>query len=140
MDLTARARRRSALRGLAATLLIAALACGCGQSSRQANEAGAGVEHVLEVWTPETGSRLELVQQRAAQFSAVHPDVKINMTVRDFGMGMAPEVLATSRGLGLSSMRERVRAVDGHLVIETAVAAGTELTVHIPLGAPPREP
>ena len=75
-----------------------------------------------------------------AEIELVGEGAGLRLSVRDFGMGMAPEVLATSRGLGLSSMRERVRAVDGHLVIETAVAAGTELTVHIPLGAPPREP
>jgi signal transduction histidine kinase len=52
---------------------------------------------------------------------------------------MAQEVAATGRGLGLSSMRERLRAVDGHLAIESAVAAGTELLVRIPL-APGRSP
>ena len=40
---------------------------------------------VLEVWTPESGTRLKLVQQRAEQFSAAHPDVKVNFTIRDFG-------------------------------------------------------
>jgi signal transduction histidine kinase len=74
-----------------------------------------------------------------AEIELVGEGASIRLSVRDFGMGMAPEVLATSRGLGLSSMRERVRAADGHLVIESAVAAGTELTVRIPLGGP-REP
>lgn len=75
-----------------------------------------------------------------AEIELVGDGASIRLSVRDFGMGMAPEVLASSRGLGLSSMRERVRAVDGRLVIESAVAAGTELTARIPLGAPPREP
>jgi signal transduction histidine kinase len=33
-------------------------------------------------------------------------------------------------------MRERLRAVDGRLILESAVAAGTELTVLIPLALP----
>jgi signal transduction histidine kinase len=66
-------------------------------------------------------------------------DGTLRLSVRDFGMGMAQEVAATGRGLGLSSMRERLRAVDGHLAIESAVAAGTELLVRIPL-APGRSP
>jgi signal transduction histidine kinase len=63
-------------------------------------------------------------------------DGALRVSVRDFGMGMAPEIAATSRGLGLSSMRERLRAVDGRLILESAVAAGTELTVLIPLALP----
>ena len=48
-------------------------------------DAAEGGRHVLEVWTPESGTRLQLVQQRADQFSAAHPDVKVNFTIRDFG-------------------------------------------------------
>ena len=44
-----------------------------------------GGHRTLEVWTPESGTRLQLVQTRADQFSAAHPDVKVNFTVRDFG-------------------------------------------------------
>jgi len=91
MALTARARYRSALRGFTAALIIAGISVGCGDSNnrdgavqpgRDAAESG---RYVLEVWTPENGIRLELVQQRADQFSAAHPDVKVNFTIRDFG-------------------------------------------------------
>ncbi len=85
MDLTARAWRRHALRGLTAALVIVGISVGCG--SNGAGNAGGPDDgrRVLEVWTPESGTRLLLVQQRAAQFSAAHPDVKINFTIRDFG-------------------------------------------------------
>ena len=48
-------------------------------------DAADGGRRVLEVWTPEGGTRLQLVQQRADQFVAAHPDVKLNFTIRDFG-------------------------------------------------------
>jgi hypothetical protein len=91
MALTVGARYRSALRGFTAALIIAGISVGCGDSNnrdgavqpgRDAAESG---RYVLEVWTPENGIRLELVQQRADQFSAAHPDVKVNFTIRDFG-------------------------------------------------------
>jgi len=72
-----------------------------------------------------------------AEVELAGEDGSVRLSVRDFGMGMAPDIAATSHGLGLSSMRERLRAVDGHVAIESAVAAGTELIVRIPL-APAR--
>jgi raffinose/stachyose/melibiose transport system substrate-binding protein len=83
MSLGAGARRRSALRGLTAALLIAGLSVGCGPSGGR--DAAGGGRPTLEVWTPESGARLQLVQQRADQFSATHADVEVNFTVRDFG-------------------------------------------------------
>lgn len=77
--MTASARRRSALRGLTAALVIAGISIGCGRDATH------GGGNTLEVWTPESGTRLQLVQQRAEQFSAARPDVKVNFTVRDFG-------------------------------------------------------
>jgi raffinose/stachyose/melibiose transport system substrate-binding protein len=93
MDLTARARRRHALRGLLAALVTAGLSIGCGSKGSDNRDGGVqrgsdtaeGRRHFLEVWTPEGGTRLQLVQQRADQFSAAHPDAKVNFTIRDFG-------------------------------------------------------
>jgi raffinose/stachyose/melibiose transport system substrate-binding protein len=90
MILGAAARPRFALRSWAAVLVVASLSAGCGTDHRegatgQAGEASASGRRTLEVWTPESGSRLALVQQRAEQFSADHPDVQVNLTVRDFG-------------------------------------------------------
>ena len=90
MALTAGVRRRSALRGFATALVFAGLSVGCGPEDRDGGEragsdAADGGRLALEVWTPESGTRLQLVQQRADEFSASHPDVKVNFTVRDFG-------------------------------------------------------
>jgi raffinose/stachyose/melibiose transport system substrate-binding protein len=93
MDLTARARHRSALLGLTAALVIAGISVSCGSNGsddrdvalQPGRDAAEGGRHVLEVWTPESGTRLQLVQLRADQYSAAHPDVKINFTIRDFG-------------------------------------------------------
>jgi raffinose/stachyose/melibiose transport system substrate-binding protein len=85
MDLTAKSRRHSALRGLTATLVIASLSIACGSNESDGRDATESARRVLQVWTPENGTRLRLVQQRAEQFSAAHPDVKIDFTIRDFG-------------------------------------------------------
>jgi raffinose/stachyose/melibiose transport system substrate-binding protein len=74
---------------LTAALIIAGISVGCGSNGSDNRDGGRDTaedrRHVLEVWTPESGTRLQLVQQRADQFSAAHPDVKINFTIRDFG-------------------------------------------------------
>ncbi|HKR34062.1 MAG TPA: extracellular solute-binding protein [Steroidobacteraceae bacterium] len=88
--MTASVPRRSALRALTAVLVVAGISVGCGSdnlggAARPGRDAAQGGGHTLEVWTPESGTRLQLVQQRAEQFSAARPDVKVNFTVRDFG-------------------------------------------------------
>ena len=85
MTLIARARRRYALRAWTAALVIAGFSAGCGSNGQPELDAADGGRRVLEVWTPEGGTRLQLVQQRADQFSAAHPDLKVNFTIRDFG-------------------------------------------------------
>ena len=84
MTQTARTRPRSALRGLTTALVIAVISVGCGSNDLD-DPAAAGGRNALEVWTPESGTRLQLVQQRADQFSAAHPGVRVNFTIRDFG-------------------------------------------------------
>ncbi len=85
------ARHRHAPRAWAAVLALAGVAAGC-NGSRTDAQAGPGrdgsdatARHILQVWTSESGNRLELVQRRAGQFAAAHPDVKVDITVRDFG-------------------------------------------------------
>ncbi len=85
MALSPGARRRPALCGLTAALVFAGISAGCGPGEGSAAPGAEGGLRTLEVWTPESGSRLQAVQERAAQFSAAHPDVKVNFTVRDFG-------------------------------------------------------
>jgi raffinose/stachyose/melibiose transport system substrate-binding protein len=67
----------------AAAWIIAGLLIGCGSDG--ADDADERGRSVLDVWTPESGTRLELIQQRIAQFAAANPDVRVDLTVRDFG-------------------------------------------------------
>ena len=86
MSRFARGRPRCGLLSLLAALVIAGLSTGCGPDRAGDREGAAeNGRRTLEVWTPESGSRLQLVQRRAGEFSAAHPDVAVNFTVRDFG-------------------------------------------------------
>lgn len=60
-------------------------------------------------------------------------DSVVRLSVRDFGMGMALDVAPSRQGLGLTSIRERLRSVNGALTVDSAIAAGTELIVRIPV-------
>jgi signal transduction histidine kinase len=63
------------------------------------------------------------------QFS--RKDSTVRLKIRDNGRGFEPSK-ATS-GLGLASMRERVRALDGDLMILAAENHGVEIVATIPL-------
>lgn len=57
---------------------------------------------------------------------------QIEMTIDDFGIGF--DVAATQgHGLGLTSMNERLKAVDGHLVVRSQPARGTSIRARVPL-------
>lgn len=86
MSRSARGRLRFGLSSLVAALLVAGISAGCGPNGAGDRDGTAeNGRRTLEVWTPESGSRLQLVQRRAGQFSAAHPGVAVNLTVRDFG-------------------------------------------------------
>ena len=57
---------------------------------------------------------------------------QIELTVRDFGAGFDVST-AQGRGLGLTSMQERVRAVGGQLVILSEPQRGTTIHASVPL-------
>ena len=61
-------------------------------------------------------------------------DGLVLLTIEDDGCGIDRAEAVNPEKLGLSGMRERVRRVGGHLLIETS-AAGTSLTVALPLSA-----
>jgi len=57
----------------------------------------------------------------------------LRLKVADTGSGFVPWKNSTNRGLGLVSMKERVRCVKGQLKIQSAPGRGTEICVTIPL-------
>ena len=57
----------------------------------------------------------------------------VHLIVRDEGAGFDVEVASRGRGLGLTSMRERLKLVGGDLVIESQSKLGTTVLARAPL-------
>lgn len=84
---------------------------------------------------------LQEALQNAVNHSGVrHFDVElryasdaIHLTVRDSGSGFDVEQAMNSRGLGLVSMAERVKLVDGQLSIDSQPQHGTTIHARVPL-------
>ena len=86
------------------------------------------------------------VLQEALQNAAKHSGVKqiavqltvnsgeIHLIVRDSGKGFDMDSAMRSRGLGLTSMQERVRLVGGTLAVDSKPLAGTTIHVSVPFG------
>ncbi len=55
------------------------------------------------------------------------------LSVEDDGAGFDPELLRKKEGLGLASMEERMRLVDGRFLIESEPGQGTLVRVKVPL-------
>lgn len=58
----------------------------------------------------------------------------LRLTVKDEGVGLAPERLKTGASIGIVGMKERAHLVNGTLSVESRVGEGTEVTVSVPLG------
>jgi PAS domain S-box-containing protein len=58
---------------------------------------------------------------------------EILLVVHDSGVGFDPEKAISGRGLGLISMKERLKLVDGQLSIESKLQAGTTIHARVPL-------
>lgn len=59
----------------------------------------------------------------------------IHLTVCDSGVGFDPEVAQKSSGLGLDSMRERLKLVKGIFSIESHPQRGTRIRAEVPLSS-----
>jgi two-component system sensor histidine kinase DegS len=64
-------------------------------------------------------------------------DGQLTTLVEDNGRGFDPGSIPPGRGLGLIGMRERAELVEGALVVESAVDAGTRVRLMVPIGAVP---
>lgn len=132
--------------GLAATLRAEAERFSC--------QHGVAAEVTLtglpEVVPPEPALCLYRVTQEALRNVARHAGARtvhvslrgrdggLQLAVHDDGAGFAPEITSASRkGLGLRSMRERVRLLRGTIDIESAPGRGTTVAAWVPL---PKEP
>jgi len=74
---------------------------------------------------------------RASQFNVQLLGVpgEIRLTVSDDGVGFDVEAIKKGRGLGLISMRERVKLVRGTFSIASKLNEGTEIKIRVPVGA-----
>ena len=63
---------------------------------------------------------------------------EIRLTVSDDGVGFDVESIKKGRGLGLISMRERVKLLNGTFSIASKLNEGTEINVRIPVRATPQ--
>ena len=99
---------------------------------------------VQNILPPEIGLCLFRVLQEALHNAAKHSRVKridvqlqeaageIHLIVRDSGTGFDVEAVKHGKGLGLTSMRERVRLVNGTILIESKLMGGTTVRVSVP--------
>ena len=65
---------------------------------------------------------------------------QIDLCISDAGAGFDPGFAKFDAGLGLISMRERLRLVGGHLAIESEVSHGTRIRARIPLSSTAVQP
>jgi signal transduction histidine kinase len=83
---------------------------------------------------------LQEALQNGVKHSGVrHFDVKlhgtsaeIQLTVSDSGIGFDPQQTLNPRGLGLVSMRERVRLLHGKITVQSKPRDGTTIHVSVP--------
>jgi signal transduction histidine kinase/integral membrane sensor domain MASE1 len=59
---------------------------------------------------------------------------EIHLRISDRGAGFSPESAQAKGGLGLISIRERLRLIGGHLDVESAPSHGTRIYVRVPVG------
>jgi signal transduction histidine kinase len=58
---------------------------------------------------------------------------EVHLAITDFGRGFDVEEAMQSTGLGLTSMRERVRLVNGTITLDSKPMHGTSIHVRVPL-------
>lgn len=78
-------------------------------------------------------------QSPGAEIMAKREGDFIRLKVQDYGRGFDPASLQHSSGIGLASMRERLRMIHGNLVIRSGIGLGTEVIAKIRLVPRPRQ-
>jgi signal transduction histidine kinase len=103
--------------------------------------------NVASIPPPEVGVSLFRVLQEALHNAVKHSGVRrvevqlredsgeIHLIVSDLGRGFDVDTALQGKGLGLTSMRERVRQVHGTIVIDSKLLAGTTVHVCVPFKA-----
>jgi len=102
-------------------------------------------ENVPRDLSPEISLCLFRVLQEALQNAVKHSGSRrfqvsllggadgIGLTVQDSGIGFEPGEVMTGRGLGLTSMKERLKLVSGQLSIDSKLQRGTTIQAWVPV-------
>jgi len=69
---------------------------------------------------------------RRAEVRLLEGSNEIHLIISDSGTGFDTEEAERGKGLGLTSMRERVRLVNGRISIQSKQMEGTRIEVHLP--------
>lgn len=72
---------------------------------------------------------------RQFQVSLIGGLYEIELTVQDSGIGFDPGEAIKGRGIGLTSMKERLKLVDGELLLDSQLQRGTTVRARVPLAA-----
>ena len=75
-------------------------------------------------------------QARSARVELSRQNGRVAMRITDDGRGFEPELAASRRGLGLISLDERVKMLEGTLAIESSPHSGTTVSAMVPFGDP----
>jgi PAS domain S-box-containing protein len=70
---------------------------------------------------------------RQFQISLTGEASELELTVHDSGIGFEPAEAISGRGLGLTTMQERLKLVDGQLSIDSKRQSGTTIQARVPL-------
>jgi signal transduction histidine kinase len=131
--------------------LEAAVASFCGElSDRQGVEIGFQSENIPKNLPQEVSLTLFRVLQEALQNAIKHSGSRhfrvslqgganaIELTAHDSGIGFEPREAIKGRGLGLTSMQERLKVVDGQLFIDSKPGSGTTIRARVPFRSEPK--
>ena len=126
--------------------LAAAAAGFCREvSNRQGVEIDFHSENIPKDLSKEASLCLFRVLQEAIQNATKHSGSRhfevsfsgglyeVELTVRDFGIGFDPEEAMKGHGLGLTSIRERLKLLNGDLSIDSQPQRGTTILARAPL-------
>jgi len=126
--------------------LAAAASSFCKEFSRRQNvEIDFQSENIPRNLPDEISLNLYRILQEALQNAVKHSDSQhfrvsltgamneIELTVQDSGIGFEPDEASKGSGLGLASMKERIKLVDGELSIDSQLRHGTTIRARVPL-------
>ncbi len=114
-------------------------------SAQQKVEVNLACQDVPGTVTPEISLCLYRVLQEALHNAVKHSTVRrfevelrgtsdgVSLTIRDSGIGFDPEKAMKGRGLGLISMQERLKLVNGDLSVDSQPRRGTAIHARVPL-------